>query len=165
MSPSGEFEDYCDTVQIGIDSESSFAIMAMPLIPVLELRFNLEEKKEIGYMDETPYYQWGRRYRASWVIEDNKLYFKDVEVSLEGRELSYQLLFSNYKDAEGNPTLVPATWFSGEFLIYFEYYRYVRIKDNKEFDYSSKVMAIVENGVLIDQEIITEEKEMHPMPF
>ena len=36
-------------------------------------------------MDETPYNQWGRRYRASWVIEDNKLYFKDVKGSLEGR--------------------------------------------------------------------------------
>lgn len=165
MSPLGEFEDYCDRVYVGTDSKHSYATMAMPLIPVLELRFQLEEKKVYGYRAENPYNQWGRRYRASWVIEDGKLYFKDVEGSLEGSELSYQLLFSNYQDAEGNPTLVPATWFSGKFLTYFEHYHYIKRDENKEYAYSSKVLSILENGVIIDEEIIIEEKEVHPLPF
>jgi hypothetical protein len=39
MFPSGSFEDYCDRVYIGTDSKYSYATRAMPLIPVLELRF------------------------------------------------------------------------------------------------------------------------------
>lgn len=162
MSPGGSFEDYCDTVQIGIDSEISFATRAMPLIPVLELRFNLE-KKVADYMDETPYNQWGRRYRASWVIEDNKLYFKGVEGSLEGRALNYQLLFSNYQDAEGNPTLVPATWFSGEFLIFLDYY--LQDIDGVKYECNETRMLMIENGLVTDDKAIYKQEKWVEVPF
>ncbi|MDZ7898683.1 MAG: hypothetical protein U5N85_11750 [Arcicella sp.] len=162
MSPGGSFEDYCDTVQIGIDSESSFATSAMPLIPVLELRFHLEEKKDYGYRAETPYYQWGRRYRASWVIEDNKLYF-NVEGSLEGKELSYQLLFSNFQDAEGNPTLVPATWFSGKFLIFIDHY--LQDIDDVRYVCNETRKLMIENGLVTDDEAIYEQEKYIEMPF
>lgn len=162
MSPSGKFEDYCDTVQIGIDSESSFPTRAMPLISVFEVRFHLEEKVD-SYMVENPYSQWSRRYRAAWVIEDNKLYFKDVEGSLEGSELSYQLLFSNYQDAEGNPILVPATWFSGEFLIFLSHY--LQVIDGVKYECRKTRMLMIENGLVRDDKAIYEQEKYVEFPF
>jgi hypothetical protein len=138
MSPSGKFEDYCDTVQIGIDSESSFPTRAMPLISVFEVRFHLEEKVD-SYMVENPYSQWSRRYRAAWVIEDNKLYFKDVEGSLEGSELSYQLLFSNYQEAEGN--------------------------DGVQYECRKTRMLMIENGLVRDDKAIYEQEKYVEFPF
>ena len=163
MSPGGNFEDYCDTVQIGIDSESSFATRAMPLIPVLELRFHLEKEEDYGYGAETPYNQWGRRYCASWVIEDNKLYFKDVEGSLEGRELSYQLLFSNFQDAEGNPTLVHATWFSGDFLIFVDHY--LQDIGGVRYECNETRMLMIENGLVTYDKAIYKQEKWVEMPF
>jgi hypothetical protein len=168
MSP-GPFENYCDTVQLG---SKVYFTSAMPLLPLLELIFEISEPRPLTWQEkctlsqlgipferhpENPYKHLDRRYKTFWALERNQLFLKDIEGAVFNHKLDFKTLFPQNVDAMGYSTSVLATWYSGEMEITVE--ECIKEIQGKDFHCVSTKIFSIEKGIVYNQRDLHKSSE------
>ncbi len=174
MSP-GPFENYCDTLQLG---SKIYCTPAMPLLPLLELIFEISEPRPLTFQEicklsqlgipferhpENPYKHLDRRYKAFWKLEDNQLFLRDIQGTVFQHQLDFISIFPQNVDVLGQSTLVLASWFSGEIEIKIEESD-KEMEGKKLHSVTTKVLSI-EQGILHHQRNLQKSGEYIELPF
>lgn len=174
MSP-GPFENYCDTLQLG---SKVYFTTAMPLLPLLELIFEISEPRPLTFQEicklsqlgipferhpENPYKHLDRRYKAFWRLEGNQLFLTNIQGTVFQQKLDFKTLFPQKADVLGQSTLILASWFSGEMEITIE--DCIKKIEGKDFHCISTKVFSIEQGIVYNQRDVHESSEYIELPF
>jgi hypothetical protein len=139
---------YQDLIEIDTLRRYELTIEEEPLAIILELALGMK-KKSI----------WERGYKATWKIENSKLYLKDIISNYKGdNEISMRKLFSKHFNKFGEKNVF-ADWYSGNIALENNYWTHCY--ENEQYICTIYLeITIIQGRVISQNEIYAGEKEL-----
>jgi len=148
MTNIGAASCYQDLIEIDSLRIYNHTIEEEPLDIILELALGME-KNAI----------WERGYKATWKIENSKLYLKDIISNYKGdNEISMRKLFSKHFNKFGEKNVF-ADWYSGNITLENNYWTHCY--ENEQYICTIYLeITIIQGRVISQNEIYAGEKEL-----
>ena len=157
-----------------ITSENKiYGISENPLNPLIELIHGISEPKPTKYNQDSytyrymggipnPFNFWSRRYKAKWLIEDDKFYLTKLEGEIYGTKLApHVFYFRHYLDPDNNLKEL-ATWYTGKLTADSSKFQII---EQTKFLLRERIIYQIEKGIVLSSESETfQEKYIEP-PF
>jgi hypothetical protein len=139
---------YQDLIEIDSLRNFNLTIEQEPLAIILELALGMKKKS-----------YWERGYKATWKIENSKLYLKDIISNYKGdNEISMRNLFSKHFNKFGEKNIF-ADWYSGKITLEINYL--TNYQQSDQYDCITYLeITIIQGRVVSQNEICISEKEL-----
>jgi hypothetical protein len=157
MSPVYDTPNYDTLITSG---NNKYFIREMPLNPLIALihgitppsptKFNQDyEYKFVGIPD--PFCKWSRRYKANWLLQNDKFFLTGLEGEIYGVKLTPHTFFFRHILATSSTFKELATWYTGVLTAYSE--QNFAIIGETEVVVTKKVTHQIEKGIVISNRL------------